>query len=59
MVLCCSVELATQRVWDYAGEGYVHRLVQNKRDGKLVELPDPSDPSASNERSQVCVCNVM
>jgi len=26
-------------VWDYAGDGYVHRLIQNKADGKLVELP--------------------
>ena len=26
-------------MWDYAGDGYVHRLIQNKADGKLVELP--------------------
>ncbi|KAL2918510.1 hypothetical protein HK105_201911 [Polyrhizophydium stewartii] len=38
-----SLELETQRVWDYAGDGYVHRLIQNKADGKLVELP-PSQP---------------
>lgn len=36
-----SVELATQRVWDYAGDGYVHRLVQNLGDGKPVEFGDP------------------
>ena len=30
---------APQRVWDYAGDNYVHRLIQNKVDGKLVELP--------------------
>ncbi|KAK9765599.1 hypothetical protein K7432_005944 [Basidiobolus ranarum] len=36
-----SLELETQRVWDYAGDGYVHRLIQNKSDGKLVELPGP------------------
>ncbi|KIY48133.1 zf-UBP-domain-containing protein [Fistulina hepatica ATCC 64428] len=34
-----ALELETQRVWDYAGDGYVHRLIQNKADGKLVELP--------------------
>ncbi|KDR80572.1 hypothetical protein GALMADRAFT_240888 [Galerina marginata CBS 339.88] len=34
-----ALELQTQRVWDYAGDGYVHRLIQNKADGKLVELP--------------------
>lgn len=35
-----AMELATQRVWDYTGDNYVHRLIQNKVDGKLVELPD-------------------
>ncbi|KAG9290864.1 hypothetical protein G9A89_011014 [Geosiphon pyriformis] len=40
-----AIELETQRVWDYAGDGYVHRLIQNKSDGKLVELPSPNTPS--------------
>ncbi|KAI8819430.1 uncharacterized protein EV422DRAFT_551031 [Fimicolochytrium jonesii] len=39
-----ALELETQRVWDYAGDGYVHRLIQNRTDGKLVELPAPSRP---------------
>lgn len=30
--------MLTQRVWDYAADCYVHRLVRNKTDGKLVEL---------------------
>ena len=34
-----ALELETQRVWDYAGDGYVHRIIQNKADGKLVEFP--------------------
>lgn len=34
-----ALELETQRVWDYAGDGYVHRIIQNKTDGKLVEFP--------------------
>lgn len=29
-------------MWDYAGDGYVHRLIQNKADGKVVELPSTS-----------------
>jgi BRCA1-associated protein len=33
------MDIATQHIWDYAGDGYVHRLVQNKADGKLVDLP--------------------
>lgn len=34
-----AMDIATQHVWDYAGDGYVHRLIQNKADGKLVDLP--------------------
>lgn len=36
---CFAMDLSTQRVWDYARDGYVHRIAQNKSDGKLVELP--------------------
>lgn len=25
-------------MWDYVGDNYVHRLIQSKTDGKLVEL---------------------
>ncbi|CAK9294923.1 unnamed protein product [Gordionus sp. m RMFG-2023] len=32
-----SMELETGRVWDYTGDNYVHRLIQNKADGKMVE----------------------
>jgi BRCA1-associated protein len=34
-----SLELETQRVWDYSGDGYVHRLIQSNTDGKLIQLP--------------------
>ena len=30
-----------RQVWDYAGDGYVHRLIQSKTDGKLVEVAPP------------------
>ncbi len=33
----CAVQ-----VWDYASDGYVHRLIQSKTDGKLVEVPSPA-----------------
>lgn len=39
---CYALELETQRVWDYASDGYVHRLIQSKTDGKLVEVPSPA-----------------
>jgi BRCA1-associated protein len=43
------MDLDTKRVWDYAGDGYVHRLIQNKSDGKLVELPSPESRTATEE----------
>lgn len=45
-----ALNTETQHVWDFAGQGYVHRLLQNKDDGKLVEVNDPSNTS-SQERS--------
>jgi len=32
-----ALDVRTQRVWDYAGNGYVHRLLSNYEDGKVVE----------------------
>jgi BRCA1-associated protein len=40
-----ALEIETQHVWDYAGDLWVHRLIQTKGDGKLVELPSNSRPS--------------
>jgi BRCA1-associated protein len=57
---CFAMDLATQRVWDYASDGYVHRIIQNKADGKLVELPaadhsalDPPDSADSVPREKL------
>jgi BRCA1-associated protein len=33
-----ALDTETQHVWDFAGQGYVHRLLQNAQDGKLVEV---------------------
>ena len=41
-----AMDLATQRVWDYDADGYVHRILQSLPDGKLVALPHASDPGA-------------
>ena len=30
-----ALNTETQHVWDFAGQGYVHRLLQNKDDGKV------------------------
>ena len=54
---CYSLELQSQRVWDYAGDGYVHRLVQSKTGGKLVEVPSPqSGPAGSTSE---CVLQLV
>ena len=37
---CFAMELATSRVWDYAGDSYVHRLIASESDGKIVEFPN-------------------
>ena len=42
-----AMELDTQRVWDYTGDGYVHRLMTNQQDGKIVEFPNAAASSAS------------
>ena len=44
-----ALDTETQHVWDFCGQGYVHRLLQNAKDGKLVEVNDPN--STSHERS--------
>ncbi|XP_015689535.1 BRAP2 RING ZnF UBP domain-containing protein 2 [Oryza brachyantha] len=44
---CYSLELETQKVWDYAGDNYVHRLIQSKTDGNLVEYNLYGDHSAN------------
>jgi BRCA1-associated protein len=37
---CYAMDISTQHVWDYAGDGYVHRLIQSKPDSRLIDLPD-------------------
>lgn len=36
-----ALQLGTNRVWDYAGDNFVHRLLQSKSDGKLVATETP------------------
>lgn len=44
-----AMDIETQRVWDYVGDNYVHRLIQNKSDGKLVELPPTSSAEGGDD----------
>ena len=40
---CYAMDISTQHVWDYAGDGYVHRLIQSKpatdTSGGSADLP--------------------
>ncbi|CAH1134339.1 unnamed protein product [Ceutorhynchus assimilis] len=38
---CYALQLGSHRVWDYKGDNFVHRLLQNKADGKLVPSEGP------------------
>ncbi|XP_021862963.1 BRAP2 RING ZnF UBP domain-containing protein 2 isoform X2 [Spinacia oleracea] len=51
---CYSLDLETRRVWDYVGDNYVHRLIQSKTDGKLVELNVPCSHAAHGCGSFEC-----
>ncbi|XP_044716266.1 BRCA1-associated protein 2 domain-containing protein [Hirsutella rhossiliensis] len=48
-----ALELETQHVWDYAGDMWVHRLIRDKGDGKVVELPGRSSHSGQREDEDV------
>ncbi|KAK7417397.1 hypothetical protein QQZ08_011649 [Neonectria magnoliae] len=48
-----SLELETQHVWDYAGDMWVHRLIRDKGDGKVVELPGRSGHNDHQEEDVV------
>ncbi|KAI8950254.1 hypothetical protein F4801DRAFT_549610 [Xylaria longipes] len=48
-----SLELSTQHVWDYAGDMWVHRLIRDKGDGKLVDLPGHHETEAGNQSEDV------
>ncbi|KAI2622013.1 zf-UBP-domain-containing protein [Hypomontagnella submonticulosa] len=48
-----SLELETQHVWDYAGDMWVHRLIRDKGDGKVVELPNrQGEPTGHGEHEE-------
>jgi len=48
-----ALDTQTQHVWDFVGRGYVHRLLHNVDDGKIVESHDPDDTTSHGMRSLV------
>ncbi|OWF44883.1 BRCA1-associated protein-like [Mizuhopecten yessoensis] len=45
-----SMQLGHNQVWDYAGDNYVHRLVQSKGDGKLVQVGEGGSSQVQGEK---------
>merc|ERR1719188_879664 len=47
---CYTMELGANRVWDYVGDNFVHRLVQTEcADGKIVEAGNGNGGRASDD----------
>ncbi|KAJ4419149.1 hypothetical protein N0V85_001135, partial [Neurospora sp. IMI 360204] len=48
-----SLEMETQHVWDYAGDMWVHRMIREKGQGKVVEFPSHHihNSNTSSERN--------
>ena len=44
-----SLELDTQYVWDYADDMWVHRLIRQKDDGKVMELPGRAEQATGSD----------
>ncbi|CAM9426718.1 unnamed protein product, partial [Hapterophycus canaliculatus] len=54
-----AIEIETQQVWDFAGDGFVHRLIHNKADGKLVEVSDPAQTSEERPQMPACLSDIQ
>ncbi|EFC38281.1 BRCA1 associated protein [Naegleria gruberi] len=48
-----AMEHNSQRVWDYTGDGYVHRLVAGNTEGKLIEISHPNQKEAMREATEL------
>ncbi|EDV22101.1 uncharacterized protein TRIADDRAFT_29001, partial [Trichoplax adhaerens] len=49
-----AMKLDNNRVWDYTGDNYVHRLVQNKSDGKPVAISN-NDADDEDKRDSLAL----
>ena len=52
---CYSLDLETQRVWDYVGDSFVHRLNHSKSDAKHAKFK--SKCKYSGDDCVNCSCN--
>ena len=53
-----AMDIATQHIWDYIGDEYVHRLIQDQANGKLVELPSSHEPSETDDSRNLKIENM-
>ena len=54
-----AMEIYTHNVWDFCKQNYVHRLIQNQLDGKLIEFADPIDTQSTRLSSRRTQRNKM
>ncbi len=48
---CFAMELESQRVWDYASDAYVHRIIQDKTNGKFLDMTTAHDSDISDNNN--------
>ena len=51
-----AMALSDSRVWDYAGDYFVHRLVTNESSGKMIETKSDEKKSEEFELSIQMEC---
>uniref|UniRef100_A0A1I7SSD0 BRCA1-associated protein n=1 Tax=Bursaphelenchus xylophilus TaxID=6326 RepID=A0A1I7SSD0_BURXY len=48
-----TLQLGGNLVWDYAGDNYVHRLIQSSTDGKMVEFQGAEDQKGTEKMDAI------
>lgn len=48
-----TLQLGGNLVWDYAGDNYVHRLIQSSTDGKMVEFQGAEEQKGTEKMNAI------
>lgn len=48
-----AIELETQRVWDYAGDGYVHRMILDHSSGKMAAIGEDEGKCSNSDAAGI------
>uniref|UniRef100_A0A673YMG5 BRCA1-associated protein n=1 Tax=Salmo trutta TaxID=8032 RepID=A0A673YMG5_SALTR len=54
-----AMQLTNHRVWDYAGDNYVHRLVASKTDGKMVQYGCEGETCQEEKIDTLCYSHLL